>query len=138
MKSTVVRLSIAAFVSLLLLSACGAEGVNGMPEPRPAPIEQIASGRRLIASYGCGTCHMIPGVPGADGHVGPPLDHFYERMFIAGMLTNNEDNLVKWIEHPQQVVPGNDMPEMGVSEQQARDIAAYLYHKPTLRDWLDR
>src|SRR5512138_1769877 len=88
-------LSLIAIMTLsLMLAACGPEGVNGVPEPRPASDETIASGRRLIAAYGCGTCHAIPGVPGADGHTGPPLDHFYERMFIAGMLTNSEANLV--------------------------------------------
>src|SRR5512138_867810 len=101
MKPSTLCLLIAIVTLSLTLSACGPEGVNGVPEPRPASADTIASGRRLIAAYGCGTCHLIPGVPGADGHAGPPLDHFYERMFIAGMLTNSEANLVKWIQHPQ-------------------------------------
>lgn len=81
----------------------------------------------LIRQYGCGTCHRIPGVDGARGGVGPPLIHFAERAYVAGVLPNTPANLMHWIRNPQSVVPGNAMPEMGVAEQDARDIAAYLY-----------
>lgn len=107
-----------------------------MPEPHPASQSTIEAGRRLIASYGCGACHSIPDVPGANGTVGPPLDHYYEQMYIAGRLTNTEENLIKWLRDPQQVIPGDAMPNMGVTENDARDIAAYLYHQPTLGEWL--
>jgi cytochrome c1 len=103
-----------------------------MPEPRPAPAKSIEAGRQLIAGYGCNTCHTIPGIPGAKAQVGPPLDHFYERTSIAGQLSNTEDNLVRWIQNPQEVVPGDAMPNMGVTAAEAKYIAAYLYHQPTL------
>jgi len=84
-------------------------------------------GPPLIAAYGCGGCHTIPGVDSARGNVGPPLTRFGDRTYIAGMLRNTPSNLVRWIRDPQGVVPGNAMPNMGVTEAQARDIAAYLY-----------
>jgi cytochrome c2 len=84
-------------------------------------------GHHLIAELGCGGCHTIPGVRNARGNVGPPLTAFGDRRFVAGMLENQPDNLIHWLEHPQSVVPGNAMPEMGISQAQARDIAAYLY-----------
>jgi cytochrome c1 len=84
-------------------------------------------GAQLIRFYGCSTCHTIPGVQGADGVVGPPLNFFSRRTYIAGMLPNNSDNLVTWIKDPQYVVPGNVMPNMGVNDRDARDIASYLY-----------
>jgi cytochrome c2 len=59
--------------------------------------------------------------------VGPPLDHFAYRVYIAGMLPNTPDNLMHWIQKPQEVVPRNAMPDMGVNEKDSRDIAAYLY-----------
>ncbi len=130
MRTKAIQLSIAVAVAFFL-SACSGQ-VSGVPEPRPSSKDAIETGRRLIVSYGCGACHSIPGVPGANGTVGPPLDHFYEHMYIAGRLTNTEDNLVTWIRNPQQVIPGDAMPNMGVSESDARDIAAYLYHQPTL------
>lgn len=80
-----------------------------------------------IRKYGCGGCHSIPDVPGANGLVGPPLDRFAYRAYIAGRLPNTPENLMRWIQNPQQVVPQNVMPNMGVSEQDSRDIAAYLY-----------
>jgi cytochrome c2 len=105
------------------LAACG----------RPAVSHNLAvaggdpqRGERVIAQAGCGACHQIPGVRGAAGLVGPPLDALAERTVIAGVLPNTPDNLVRWIQTPQAVVPGNAMPDMGLTPQQARDVAAYL------------
>jgi cytochrome c2 len=83
-----------------------------------------------IGKYGCGSCHNIPGIDGANGTVGPLLAHFSERSLLAGELPNTPENLILWIQHPQQVHPGTDMPEMGVTDQDARNIAAYLYSIP--------
>ena len=87
----------------------------------------VRRGKVLIAEAGCGTCHLVPGITGADGLVGPPLLAFSRRAYIAGLLRNNPNNLVTWLRWPQRVVPGNAMPDLGLSEPQARDIAAYLY-----------
>jgi cytochrome c len=84
-------------------------------------------GPALIIAYGCAGCHTVPGVKGARGNVGPPLTRFGDRTYIAGMLRNTPANLVRWIRDPQGVLPGNAMPNMGVTEAEARDIAAYLY-----------
>ena len=113
-------------VIALVLSSCSGE-VNGLPEPQPAPAAHLSNGRRLIASYGCGSCHSIPYVPGANSMAGPPLNCFYQRSYIAGRLPNTRANLIRWIRNPQQVEPGTAMPDLGVSEEEADDIAAYLY-----------
>jgi cytochrome c2 len=84
-------------------------------------------GRLEIRKYGCNTCHEIPGIPGARGLIGPPLDGVSRRQYIAGALPNTPDNLILWIAHPRQVESHTAMPEMGVTEQDSRDIAAYLY-----------
>lgn len=94
---------------------------------RPTP-DQIEArrGAHLIEHYGCGSCHMIPGINGADGLVGPPLIHWSRRTYIAGVLPNDPDNLAFWVQHPQRVIPGVDMPEMGIKQREAQAIAAYL------------
>ena len=84
-------------------------------------------GRHLIYSYGCGSCHVIPGVAEAKGTVGPPLGGFASRIYIAGSLENTPENLFRWIAKPQEIVPGSAMPDLGISDGQAHDIAAYLY-----------
>jgi cytochrome c1 len=84
-------------------------------------------GEVAIRSYGCGACHVIPGIRGARGMVGPPLTGFAQRIYIAGEVTNTPEHLVTWIQVPQSIEPGTAMPNLGVTEQQARDIAAYLY-----------
>ena len=84
-------------------------------------------GRTALRAYGCGSCHRIPGVRGARAAVAPPLEGMARRWYIAGVAPNTVPNLIDWVRHPQHVVPGNAMPELGVSDGDARDIAAYLY-----------
>ena len=84
-------------------------------------------GREIIRRYGCESCHSIPGVVGAKGMVGPPLDNIASRSILAGQLSNTPENLMRWIRDPQSVEPGTAMPMLGVTEKDGRDIAAYLY-----------
>lgn len=84
-------------------------------------------GRLTIGRASCGSCHEIPGVQGADGLTGPPLTHFGRRTVVAGLLANTPENLVRWVRSPQSIVPNNAMPDPGLNETQARDVAAYLY-----------
>jgi putative membrane protein len=84
-------------------------------------------GPALMQHYGCAACHTIAGVDNARGQVGPPLTQFGRRAYIAGVLVNTPDNLVKWLRSPQSVIPGNAMPDTDLTDQDARDIAAYLY-----------
>jgi cytochrome c len=84
-------------------------------------------GRAALIAYECGACHRIPGIPGARGNVGPPLDDFVERVNIAGRYANDPARLVDWIRHAPALKPQTAMPDLGVSEIEARDIAAYLY-----------
>jgi cytochrome c len=86
-----------------------------------------AHGQQVIRSYGCGSCHVIPGVDGAVGKVGPSLQGIGARTYLAGKLPNEPANMIKWIRQPQEVSPGTAMPELGVTEQDGKDIAAYLY-----------
>jgi cytochrome c len=84
-------------------------------------------GRAAIGRYGCGSCHDIPGIRSARGTVGPPLERIAVRTYLAGRLSNSPANMMRWIRHPQLVEPGTAMPEMGVTDGDARDIAAFLY-----------
>jgi cytochrome c len=84
-------------------------------------------GRVSLDGFGCGACHVIPGIPGARGMVGPPLTQFALRSYIAGQLPNQPDNLLRWLEDPPGVEPGTAMPNLGVGPAVARDMAAYLY-----------
>lgn len=117
-----------ARAALILLAACAAvqPAVSGDPAWL-VPGGDAARGARWIREAGCARCHTIPGIENATGNVGPPLTRIGSRTFIAGVLDNNPGNLVRWIRDPQGVVPGNAMPNMGLSAAQARDIAAYLY-----------
>lgn len=86
-----------------------------------------ARGVALFEAKGCGGCHALKGVPQATGMVGPPLDGVAGRAVIAGVLENTPENLAQWIRDPQGVVPGNAMPNLAMSHQNAKDIAAFLY-----------
>jgi cytochrome c2 len=87
------------------------------------------AGKLVVARYNCGACHMISGIDGAQGKVGPDLAHIGKRATIAGSLPNDPETMVRWLVHPQHLRPGSGMPEMGLSEKEARDAAAFLYAK---------
>jgi len=83
-------------------------------------------GRRAIEQYACVTCHKIPGVVGPNFPVGPPLGGVGSRAMLGGVLPNSPENLARWIRTPQAFAPLSAMPNLGVGEQDARDIAAFL------------
>jgi cytochrome c2 len=85
------------------------------------------SGKNKIAFYGCGSCHDIKGVPGAVGLVGPPLGNVALRVYLGGVLPNTPNNMALWIRNPKQFDEKTAMPVLYVTEQDARDITAYLY-----------
>jgi cytochrome c len=119
-------------IRVVLVAALVAGCVEAPPSsPKTVAGGSAERGRSLIVDYGCGNCHNVPGVPGAKGRVGPPLDAFADRTFIAGSFRNEGETLVRWILSPQAMRPGTAMPTLGVKPQQARVIDAYLY---TLHD----
>ncbi|MBV8593518.1 MAG: c-type cytochrome [Caulobacteraceae bacterium] len=85
------------------------------------------AGKAAVRRYGCGACHQVGALTGIKGKVGPPLTGLAKRTELAGRLSNDPDSLIRWIRFPQAVVPGNGMPDQGLDEKTARDIAAYLY-----------
>lgn len=135
---------VAAFGLCLILAvalaACGAggagQGMGGQPEGgEEGQRDSTATlaggdprrGAAAIRAYGCDACHTIPGIVTANALVGPPLDKWGDRQYIAGKLPNEPELLIQWIRFPQAIEPGTAMPNMGVTEQDARDIAAYLF-----------
>jgi len=84
-------------------------------------------GAEAIRSYGCGSCHTIPGIRGANGQVGPPLTGIARRAYVGGVITNTPENLVRWIQNPPSIDAKTAMPNLGVTYQDAVDIAGYLY-----------
>jgi cytochrome c len=110
--------------ALLLLAAC--------EDAAPPPHLHVAGGdpargRAAMTELGCGACHRIPGVRNARAMVGPPLDDYAQRGYVAGKLPNRPANLVAWLRDPPAISPGTAMPYLGLTEAQARDMAAYLY-----------
>ena len=114
------------FGCVTLLSACGGHKA----EQR---IGEVTSGgdpqrgANVIAYYGCGSCHTIPGISGAVGHAGPPLSGIASRIYVAGVMQNTPVNMIRWIENPKAVDEKTVMPYLGVTPKDATDIAAYLY-----------
>ena len=114
---------------LLLALVAGCRGNN--PEYGVPYTSGVAGdpgrGQTVILDKGCGSCHTIPGIRGANGLVGPPLYWFSRRTYIAGELPNTPENLVHWVQAPKSVEPDTAMPTLGLDDQQARDVVAYLY-----------
>lgn len=122
MSNKVQLLIVAA--SAFVLANCGVSAAD-----RAAAITggDPQRGAANIGKYGCGSCHTIAGINGAYGLVGPPLTGIGSRMYVAGVLPNTPENISHWIEDPKSVDQKTAMPKLGVSTQEATDIAAYLY-----------
>ena len=107
--------------------------LSGRTDIPKAPLHTVVGGDPAqasvaFASYGCVACHTIQGIDNVKGQVGPELDeHFAERAYIAGKLSNTPDNLIRWLQVPQAVDPGNAMPNLGVTRSDAANMAAYFY-----------
>ncbi len=105
----------------LMISSCGDTPATRIPG---ADAER---GKDAILRYGCASCHAIPGVANQGSNVGPPLDKIARRAYIGGILPNTPDDMVRWLRDPPQLDPRTAMPAMGISDAEAKDIAAYLY-----------
>lgn len=131
-----------------LLSACS-PGVTPPGQPTPTPALQPPqaapriltpapgapgdpnTGEKLIAQKGCGGCHTISGVQGATGVAGPNLTNIVLRPTIAGeSIPNSPDTLMQWLLDPPSMKPGTTMPKLGLTEQEARDLVAFLESQP--------
>lgn len=108
--------------AMLLVSATSVAGCHRAT----SAVGNVDAGAVVITRQACGSCHRIPGIAGADGDVGPPLAHFAGRKMIAGKLDNVPANLERYLVSPQAVVPGNVMPDQHLTEEEVRDVAAYL------------
>jgi mono/diheme cytochrome c family protein len=108
--------------------ACGAAMSAPPAQNAAAPVRlgDADRGKQALHQYACSACHTIPGITSSSPHVGPPLAGIGGRSLIAGKLPNSPDNMVRWLRHTKEVDPLTAMPELGVNEKDARDIAAYL------------
>ena len=118
-------------VLLLAMMTAGLafRGIERYPTPNTFHVNggDAARGRAAIMKHGCGGCHVIPGVRGARGQVGPSLAGFADRMYIAGRLPNTPERLMEWLQNPRRHAPGTAMPDLDVTEAESRDMAAYFY-----------
>ncbi|MFC4174300.1 c-type cytochrome [Microvirga sp. GCM10011540] len=123
-----------AAASLFMLAACN-EGSNSQDtysQDYNPDLQRIVGGdpergRRVIASYECGACHTIPGIQGAHGIVGPPLTKFARRQLIGGVVPNQPTLLIRWVQDAPSLIPQTGMPDLGLTDDEARDAASYLY-----------
>ena len=117
-----------ALALLVVIDACEPSSSKAPSTPKArADATQRERGRLLLATYGCTACHRIDGMDVPTRNVGPPLDRIAGNSYIGGLLPNNTDALVRWIMAPRRISPGTAMPDLGVSADEARAMAAYLY-----------
>ena len=101
----------------------------GCSHDKPADSAQQAKGKALLVAYGCTACHTVKGLHASAGNAGPGLEHIADNSYIAGVLPNTTVAMARWIVSPRQISPGTAMPDLGVSPDEARAMAAYLYHQ---------
>lgn len=122
------RLLLKLLMLLALLSLFGCQMIGQRDQGLEyVPGGDADRGQETFVEYGCGSCHIIPDVSGANSTVGPPLIKWADRVYIVGTLPNMPENLVYWLQYPQEVEPDSAMLHLAVTEQDARDMSAYLY-----------
>jgi cytochrome c2 len=120
-------------VALAMLACFGLAGCDYFLKPTPdskfVQGGDAARGLALIAggAFGCAACHAIPGVRAPKGVVGPPLGGMAQRGFIAGQLPNKPAIMVAFLQNPPALLPQTGMPNLGLTIEEARHMAAYLY-----------
>ncbi|MEO8227683.1 MAG: cytochrome c oxidase subunit II [Gemmatimonadota bacterium] len=93
----------------------------------PAAGNDTLAGAKLFAAKGCVGCHALNAMSTSKGLIGPNLANVGSRRYIAaGTLLNTDENLARWIHNPQAVKVGVLMPNLHLSEQDARTLAQYL------------
>jgi cytochrome c oxidase subunit 2 len=96
-------------------------------EPAAAVSGDAAAGQELFLDVQlCAACHSVRGTSAAST-VGPDLTHFMSRDTFAGAIfENTEENLIAWLEDPPEMKPGSLMPDYNLTEEQIRNLVAYL------------
>ncbi len=122
---TITTATAPAIVLLVSLSGIGCDQQNSVASDADNP-GQVEIGKNRIAALGCASCHVVPGIPGADGIVGPSLDHIASRSYLGGVLANTPSNMSQWIQNPRQFSPKTAMPNLHIDAKDANDITAYL------------
>lgn len=117
------KLLAALLIAPPMLSACAPE-IDYEPRVIGGDAER---GRVALVRHECGVCHVIPGIGAAVGQVGPELDDYSQRPYVAGKFPNEPATLVRWIVDAPAMAPRTAMPAIEMSQQEARDIATYLY-----------
>ena len=88
--------------------------------------QTVAAGRHIFETEACMNCHIIEGTA-SKGTFGPDLTHLMSRATIAaGAAPNTPENLRAWIENPNTFKPGALMPAMQLSDEQVKELVAYL------------
>jgi mono/diheme cytochrome c family protein len=108
------------------LAKVPAEAVSSVPDSLASAADP-QRGKSAIQQYACATCHEIPGIVGASAPVGPTLEGIATRQFIAGVLPNTRENMIRWLMKPLEVDPRSAMPDLRLTARDAKDITAYLY-----------
>ena len=131
MRGAGLIVAVALIAAILAAAALLVRGVQQRSQQRAVAVAMTSGdpGRApaLMTRYGCGGCHTIPGIPGAGGKVGPALQDLRSRVYVASGTRNTADNLIGFIVDPQRFSPRSAMPKTGITEAEARDVAAYLY-----------
>lgn len=132
------------FLSYLtvIISACNSPASTSTPAPemeKPSsvtvveetseetlPTDNVEDGRALFISKACTGCHVIKGIPEAQGKVGPELTHQASNAQIIGVVANSEENLRKYLKDPAKLKPGISMPNQHLTDSEIDALLVFL------------
>ncbi len=113
----------------LFAGASGGSIDRGSLEQSLPGADRLAQGKKLMTELGCLGCHKYRGRGGTLGadltHVGDKGKHGFDFSHVRGEHTV-EQWLFEHFKYPQEVSPGTVMPDMELTDDEARDLALYM------------
>ena len=127
---------------VVIISGCSSTTSTSIPAPeteKPSPVavaketpeetlptDNVEDGKSLFISKACTGCHVIKGIPEAQGKVGPELTYQASNVQIMGVVANTEENLKKYLKDPVKLKPGISMPNQHLTDSEIDALVAFL------------
>ena len=115
----------AVLVTILLALACSKAEKPATESAPPPPIGNATAAKAHMEKYSCQACHVIPGM-GPGGALGPDLTGFGSRPTLNARVPKNPQAVAAYLLNPTAIDAQTSMPAVGLSEEEAKDIAAFL------------
>jgi cytochrome c oxidase subunit II len=127
MRMNVIAMTPGDFDAWVARSRVPAQPLQNAAAVSPETVALVQAGQEAFALNGCVGCHSVDPTT-SENKIGPNLAHVGSRTTLAsGIIPNTHKDMKHWLENPQEVKPGNSMPNLLLRPQDLEALAAYLH-----------